>query len=351
MRKISWRMWLSLISAIIIVLVLFFSRQELIHAWELMHQVNIWLLLAILVPLQILSYYATGETLFSYLRSQGRAKGISLLSFARLSLEMNFVNHILPSAGVSGVSYMGWRLKHYGVSVSKSTTAQLVRVVATFGGYAIVLAVAVLFLVLDGSINRWISFVTAILVGAIFLLVVGLIYIFEHKSRLPQFAGWVVRMVNGVVRLVTMGRVEQKIASSAPLMAFFEDIRQDYKYIRLHKDVLIVPVLWGVIFTILEVSMFFATFWALGHPINVAALVVAYGLAGAASIFMVTPGGAGVYELVMVGFLTAAGIDPRVGIAGIVLTRVLLMLGTIIAGYYFYQQALIKYGKRPDPSL
>lgn len=351
MRKISWRTWLSLFSAIIIVLVLFVSREELGRAWELMHQVNIWLLLSLLIPLQILSYYATGETLFSFLRSQGRAKRISIVSFARLSLEMNFVNHILPSAGVSGVSYMGWRLRHYGVAISKSTTAQLVRVVATFGGYAIILAIAVLFLVLDGSINRWISLVTLILVTAIFLLGVGLIYIFEHKSRLPQFARWLVRGVNAIVRLATFGRIEQKISSPAPLVAFFEDIRQDYKYIRLHKSVLVVPVIWGMVFTILEVSMFFATFWALGHPINIAALVVAYGLAGAAAIFTVTPGGAGVYEVVMVGFLTAAGIDPRVGIAGIILTRVLLMLGTIVAGYYFYQQALLKHGKRPDTSI
>ena len=94
--------------------------------------------------------------------------------------------------------------------------------------------------------------------------------------------------------------------------------------------------------------MFYCVFLALGHPINPAPLVAAYGLAGASSIFMVTPGGAGAYELIMVAFLAAAGIDNQAGIAAIVLTRVLLMAGTIIGGYAFYQQAIVKRGKSDD---
>ena len=41
------------------------------------------------------------------------------------------------------------------------------------------------------------------------------------------------------------------------------------------------------------------------------------------------------------------GVAPDVAIAGIVLTRVILLTGTIVFGYMFYQHALIKYG-RPD---
>lgn len=347
MRKISWRTWVSIITAVIIIVVLVVSRKDLMHAWELMHQVNIWLLLGLLVPLQFLSYYAMGETLFSYLRSQGQAKGIHALEFARLTLEMNFVNHVLPSAGVSGMSYMGWRLRHFGVSVSKSTTAQLVRIVATFGGFAFVLVAAVLLLWFDGTLNRWVSLVVTALVAAIIGLLIGMIYMLENKKRLPQLARWIVKTTNRIVRLGTFGRVKRKITSVAPLEIFFEDIRKDYRYIRANKHVLIVPFLWGVAFTIFEIAMFYAAFAVLGHPVNPAALAVAWGLAGAAAIFMVTPGGAGIYELAMVGFLTVIGVDPRIGIAGIVLTRVILMVGTIIAGYYFYQQALMKHGKRP----
>jgi putative heme transporter len=52
----------------------------------------------------------------------------------------------------------------------------------------------------------------------------------------------------------------------------------------------------------------------------------------------------------MVGFLALAGLGQGVAIAGIVLTRVILLIGTIVFGYVFYQIALVKYGKQNDKS-
>jgi len=69
-----------------------------------------------------------------------------------------------------------------------------------------------------------------------------------------------------------------------------------------------------------------------------------------AGFFVITPGGAGAYEAIMVGFLALAGLDQGTAIAGIVLTRVILLLGTIGLGYLFYQHALIKYGKPKRPT-
>jgi hypothetical protein len=51
----------------------------------------------------------------------------------------------------------------------------------------------------------------------------------------------------------------------------------------------------------------------------------------------------------MIIFLSMAGTPPDLAIAGIILTRAILLTGTIIFGYIFYQHALIKYGK-PDDS-
>jgi uncharacterized membrane protein YbhN (UPF0104 family) len=65
-----------------------------------------------------------------------------------------------------------------------------------------------------------------------------------------------------------------------------------------------------------------------------------------AGFFVITPGGAGAYEAIMVAFLAVAGLDKGAAIAGIVLTRVILLLGTIGLGYLFYQRALIKYGRK-----
>mgnify|MGYP001740916452 CR=1 FL=1 len=47
----------------------------------------------------------------------------------------------------------------------------------------------------------------------------------------------------------------------------------------------------------------------------------------------------------MILFLSMTGTPPDIAIAGIILTRVILLMATIVLGYIFYQHALIKYGK------
>ena len=54
------------------------------------------------------------------------------------------------------------------------------------------------------------------------------------------------------------------------------------------------------------------------------------------------------YETIMIIFLSMAGTPPDLAIAGIILTRAILLTGTIIFGYIFYQHALIKIRQADD---
>ena len=63
---------------------------------------------------------------------------------------------------------------------------------------------------------------------------------------------------------------------------------------------------------------------------------------------IVTPGGAGAYEAIMVFVLAIAGMGNGEAIAGIILTRAIILFVTIVAGWVLYQQVVMKYGKRPD---
>src|SRR5690348_7124223 len=122
----SFRRWLNIFTIIIIIFTLWALRDELQHAWKLLSRVDVWILLLIF-PLQFLSYYANGAAVFSYLKQRGQATGVKAWDMARMSLELNFVNHILPTAGVSGASYMTWRLSKLGVGSGRATLAQVVR--------------------------------------------------------------------------------------------------------------------------------------------------------------------------------------------------------------------------------
>src|SRR5690606_17677060 len=143
----------------LIAVLLFIARDELMQAWRLMTTVNLWIL-AIVIPLILLNFYSAGEMIFSYLRQKGRMTRVSIAEQIRMALEMNFVNHALPSGGVSGISYMTWRLGRHGVSASRATMAQAVRFVMGFAGFATLLVLAVLMVTIDGNVNRWIILVS-----------------------------------------------------------------------------------------------------------------------------------------------------------------------------------------------
>lgn len=340
----SFRAWLSVVTLVFVAIIIFFSRHELEHAWQLLGKVNIWILL-LLIPGQMLVYFAGGEMIFSYLRSKKSIEHISAFILVRMSLEMNFVNHVLPSGGVSGISYMTWRLGKYGVTAGRATMSQVVRFAAGFAALIVLIALSVLIVTIDGNINRWIILMSSILVFGMVGSIIGFIYLISSHKRTITFGNWLVRVVNRLVRKLTFGR-KRSVLNKHKVEVFFNEMHHDYLALRQDKRILIKPFLWGLVFTIADVGLFLITFWALGVPVNPAPILIAYGVAALAGFFVVTPGGAGAYEAIMVAFLAIAGLGQGVAIAGIVLTRVILLLGTIVLGYVFYQMAVLKYGKR-----
>jgi uncharacterized protein (TIRG00374 family) len=345
----SFRAWLSVVTFLLIAVIIYFSRHELLHAWNLLGKVNLWILL-LLIPGQIFMYYAGGEMIFSYLRAKNSIDKVAPLTLARMALEMNFVNHVLPSGGVSGISYMTWRLGKYGVSSGRATMAQVVRFATGFVAFILLLVIAVVMVTIDGNINRWIILMSSMLVTMMVGLIVAGIYLMSSSKRMDSFAIWLTKTVNFVVRRATFRR-KKHVLSQDKVHTFFNDMHRDFVALRHDKQILIKPFLWGLAFTLADISLFLITFWALGAPVNPAPILIAYGVATIAGFFVVTPGGAGAYEAIMVAFLAIAGISGGTAIAGIVLTRVILLIGTIAFGYLFYQHAIIKYGKNAKPPL
>lgn len=335
-----------MVTLVLIGAILYLSRHELVHAWELLGRVKIWILL-LLIPGQLLVYYAGGEMIFSYLRAKNMIGEVKPLLLARMSLEMNFVNHVLPSGGVSGISYMTWRLSRFGVSSGRATMAQVVRFAMGFVAFILLLVVAVLAVTIDGNVNRWIilvsSTIVAVMIGA---MAVGM-YFLSSETRTSQFSAWIVKTINRLVRKATFGR-KRTVLDREETKIFFEDMHRDYVALRADKAILVKPLIWGIVFTLADAALFYITFLALGEPVNPAPILIAYGVASLAGFFVITPGGAGAYEAIMVAFLAVAGIGSSVAIAGIVLTRVIVLLGTIGLGYVFYQHAILKYGKRSE---
>ena len=349
----SFKTIVTIFTSVLIAIIIFISRDQLVEAWNLLGKLDPWIL-GLLIPVQFISYYAVGEMVFSYLRAKKLIEHLSPFTLARMSLEMNFVNHVLPSGGISGVSYLTWRLSKYGVNPAKSTLAQLVRFAMGFVAFSVILAVAVIVVTLDNNLNRWIILLST----SIIFLIIGLVgicmYAFEKEARLRGLARWITKVTNKVVYELTF-RHKKEVIKSEPIETFFVEMQDDYLALKKDKKLLIKPFIWGIVAVSADISLFLVSFYALGAPINPAAVAIAYGFAITVGNVIVTPGGAGAYETIMIAILAmaAAEADAKTVIAGILITRVATLLGTIVFGYVFYQHAIFKlgkpsHGKHPD---
>jgi uncharacterized protein (TIRG00374 family) len=324
-------------------MVVYFGWPEVTRAWGLLSSVNGWIL-SLLIPVQLLSYYAVGNIIFLYLRNKGNIRDISHWSMARMALELNFVNHILPSGGAAGFSYLGWVLSRHGVSAGRAAMAQIIRFALMFLSFIGLLLVAVLALILDNNVNR----VTILTCVVLSLLVIGgalfVIYIIGSATRLKKFSKWLSHAADWLVSLVTFGK-KKNVINHQKIEEFFNELHVDYVEIRNDKSILKKPLIWAIIANVADVLLLSIAFWSLGFWVSPATLLIAFGVSGLSSFISVTPGGAGVYEAIMIAFLASAGVPPDIAIAGTLLARVALLSGTIIFGYIFYQLTILKYGK------
>lgn len=339
----SVRTTVSTLTLILLAVVLYEARHSIERAWLLLGQVNLWVLVLV-IPVVIISYFAVGEMIFSYLRQKRLIAHVNPLTLMRISLELNFVNHVLPSGGASGVAYLNWRMGKLGVNMARATMAQAVRYVAGFMAATVMLLIGLLMVTIDGTVNRWIILMSAGLILSMVVGTFGLYYAISNKNRIEKIASWLTRTCNAFVRRLTFGK-KSAVLNFNRVKHYFEELHVDYVELSHDKKLLWQPFLWGLLYVSMDVAMFWVTFWAFGTNVNPATILIAYHLASLAGFLVVTPGGVGAYEWIMVTIIVMSGIMQEQAIAGIVLARTIILLVTVVFGYIFYQQAIYRYGR------
>ena len=339
----GFRRWVNIITFVLIILVLWAAREELIEAFHLLGGVNIWVLLLI-IPVQFASYYASAEIFCTYLRGRGQLKKTTPLHVTAVALEYNFVNHVFPSAGVSGASYMVWRLGKMGVAAGQAAMSQLINYFSLGATFMIMMVMSLIWATFEDRAANWLVVATTIAVVALIFVVVFGAYLIGSRERLMSFARWLTRRTNWLVNKVTFGR-KKKVLKTDEVEGFFSDFYDDWMAIRADKALLKGPIIWGFISNILDVLLIAVAFWALGYSVNLPILLISFGASAVGSFLFVTPGGVGAYEAVMIGVLVAGGMAADVASAGVILARAILVVGTIVCGVFAYHAAMKKYGR------
>ncbi|MBX4188685.1 flippase-like domain-containing protein [Candidatus Saccharibacteria bacterium] len=333
-QRSKWRLILTVITIAALGILIYGVRKEVGGVIENFYKINAaWLLL--LIPIEFLNYDAYARMYVKLFKILDRK--VRYRDMYKLNLELNFVNHILPSGGISGISYFTVRMRAYGVSGPKSTLAQLMKLLLLYVSFQPLLVVGVLLLAIRGHVNNLILVVATAIITLLVVGTFGFIYMIESRSRINSFLTTITKILN---KILSVFRRKPETINVEGAQIAFNELHDNYKLFKVNWRDLKWPFFFMMVANITEVAAVYVVYLAFGHLVNVGAVILAYAVANFAGLISVLPAGIGIYEGLMTAVLAATGIPAALSIPVTLMYRVLNMGIQLIPGYYFYQKAL-----------
>lgn len=256
----------------------------------------------------------------------------------RLSLELNFVNTVFPSGGVSGFSYINVRMRGEDISGAKSTLVQMMRFVLLFISFQLLLFVGLLMLAIGGKANDVVILVGGSLTTLLLIATVLITFVIGSKQRINSFFTFATRLINRLIHLFRRDRPEA--INIQKVQDVFSELHDHYMHIRRNLDVLRKPLLFALLGNATETTAIYAVYIAFGHFVNPGAVILAYAVANFAGLLSVLPGGLGIYEALMTAVLAAGGVPASISLPVTIMYRVGNMAVQLPPGYILYHRAL-----------
>lgn len=326
---------LNIVTALALVGLAYALRDQVAEVISNLGRVSVGALL-LLIPIQMINYHAQTKMYQHLFATVGNKLRYGLL--LRLALELNFVNHVFPSGGVTGISYFGLRLRGNDITGARATLVQLMKLVLLFLSFEVLILLGVLFLAAGDKANDFVILIAGSLTT---LMVIGTLvftYIIGDRTRITAFFTFVTRALNRLIRIVRPKHPET--INIARARATFEDLHANYELFKQKWKQLRAPFWWALVANAAEVLSIYVVYVAFGEWVNLGAIILAYAIANFAGLVSVLPGGIGVYEALMTGVLVAAGVPAALSIPVVVMYRVLNTVLQVPVGYYFYHKNL-----------
>lgn len=333
--KRRWKLILNIVTVIALVALVVAIHEQLIETIKNLTKVNAWLLL-LLIPVQLLNYHSQTmlyKGLFAVVGNK-----LKYWFLYKASLELNFVNHVFPSGGVSGISYFGVRMRGSDITGGKATLIQIMKLMLLVISFEILLIAGLLFLAIGNKANDFVILVTSSLTTLMVVGTFAFVMIIGSKRRISATFTFLTRALNRILHFF-MPKSPETINIERAERAF-EELHSNYKTIEKHWRELKFPLFWAFMANATEVASVYVVYLAFDEWVNVGAVILAYAVANFAGLVSVMPGGVGIYEALMTGVLVAAGIPAAVSLPVTVMYRVLSTLIQIPPGYILYHKAI-----------
>ncbi len=337
-----WKLILNLVTLVALIIVVVAARHQIGETIRNLENVSGWALLLI-IPVELLNYHAQArlyQRLFAIVGNR-----LSYKYLYRTSLELNFVNHVFPSGGLTGISYFTLRLrKGKEITSGKATLIHIMKIGLYVITFEVLLVFGVLSLAIMGRASNLVILVASSLSTLLLIGTAGFAYMIGSKQRINGFFLTVTRGLNRLIQVVRPHYPETINIERA--RGLFNDFHETYQTIKGNYHKLKAPFWYALLADVCEVLALYVVYIAFGKLVNIGAVILAYGIANVAGLISVMPGGVGVYEALMTAVLASTGVPAGVSLPVTIMYRVLNTLVQIPPGYYLYQRALQR-GERP----
>jgi uncharacterized protein (TIRG00374 family) len=330
-----WKLALNIITVTALIGLCYAIRGQIFDTIENLGKVNAWALLLIF-PIEFWNYDAYARMyrqIFAVLGEKTKYKDM-----LKIALELNLVNHIFPSGGVSGFSYFSLRLKQQGISTGKATLVQLMKLVLLFASFEVLLLIGILCLALGGRVNNLTILIASSLATLLVVATFGSAFIIGSQKRINSFFTYVTQVLNRLIQVVRPNNPET--INVLKVQNMFNELHDNYVLLKSDYHKLIQPFIFALIANLTEIMALYAVYIAFGHWVNPGAIILAYAVANFAGLVSVLPGGIGIYEALMTAVLVAAGVPASLSIPVTVMYRVVNITIQVVPGYYYYHKAL-----------
>ena len=328
----NWKLLLNITTFIALAVLVYAIRKDLLQTFENLWKVNAWFLL-LMIPVQFLNYDAQARIYKGIFKTEGST--IDYWHLMRATLELNFVNHVFPSGGVTGITYFSLRLKKQNVSVAKATAAHMLKLIMIFLSFEFLIVIGVVALAVRGHMNNLILLIAASLVTSLVILTFGMMFIIGSKQRIAGFFSYISVQLNRFIHLFR--RKHPETIKIDRVRTLFEEMHEYYLQFSRDWRQLGKPLFWAFMANFWEIMTIFVVYLAFGHIVNIGAIILAYAIANSAGFVSVLPGGIGIYEGLMTLVLSATGVPSRLSLPVTVMYRVVNTLIQVPAGYIAYQ--------------
>ncbi|NDC21995.1 UPF0104 family protein [bacterium] len=333
----NWKIIVNLVTLIALGVLIYAIRDQLGATLSNLKHVNAWFLL-LLIPIEFLNYHAQAKMYQKLYKLVGNKLSYKFL--LRTSLELNFVNHVFPSGGVTGFSYYSLRMRSGDeLTGTKATLVHTFKLALMFLSFEILLVFGLFSLAIMGKASNLTILVAAVVST---LVIVGTIigaYILGSKHRINSFFTAITKGLNRIIQIVRPKHPETININKAKIA--FTDFHENYQIIKQSPEKLKSPLLYALLANITEVLAIYVVYLAFGEAVNIGAVILAYAVANFAGLVSVLPGGVGIYEALMTAVMATAGVPAALSLPVTVMYRVLNTAIQLPLGYYYYHQNLV----------